>query len=114
MENEKITAVYLMVKRAELTPEDGGSYERPLKEQKEIVIREMKSRWGIEVDSSVRFYTSRSDLFKDIERHQVKRLVVYSLDRLGSSKDEIDGILFELGAEGVEILTVTDKMDFKF
>lgn len=104
--DEKITAVYLMVRKSELTPEDGDSYEGPLKRQKEEIIEAMKNRWGIDIDDNVQFYRSRNDLFMDVERHRVKRLVVYSLDRLGSSKDEIDGILFELGAEGVELLTV--------
>ncbi|MCX7823052.1 MAG: recombinase family protein [Syntrophobacterales bacterium] len=104
--DEKITAVYLMVRKSELTPEDGDSYEGPLQRQKELIVEAMKSRWGIEVNDSVQFYKSRRDLFMDIERHKVKRLVVYSLDRLGSTKDEIEGILFELGAEGVELLTV--------
>lgn len=104
--DDKITAVYLMVRKSELTPEDGESYEGPLQKQKEVVVETMKKRWGIEIDDSVQFYRSRRDLFMDVERHKIKRLVVYSLDRLGSTKDEIDGILFELGAEGIEILTV--------
>jgi DNA invertase Pin-like site-specific DNA recombinase len=104
--DEKITAVYLMVRKSELTPEDGDSYERPLQKQKEIIVETMKNRWGIELDENVQFYRSRRDLFMDVERHKVKRLVVYSIDRLGSSREEIDGILFELGAEGIELLTV--------
>ncbi len=101
---DKITAVYLMVWKSELTPEDGGSYERPLAEQKKFLIKHMKEKWDIDVDENVRFYTSRRDLFLDIERHMVKRLVVYSLDRLAATREEIDGILFELGAEGIELL----------
>jgi DNA invertase Pin-like site-specific DNA recombinase len=104
--DEKITAVYLMVRKSELTPEDRDSYERPLQKQREAIVEVMKSRWGIDVDETVQFYKSRRDLFMDVERHRIKRLVVYSLDRLGSSKDEIDGILFELDAEGIELLTV--------
>jgi len=104
--DEKITAVYLMVRKSELTPEDGDSYERPLQKQREAIVEVMKSRWGIDVEETVQFYKSRRDLFMDVERHRIKRLVVYSLDRLGSSKDEIDGILFELDAEGIELLTV--------
>lgn len=104
--DDKITAVYLMVRKSELAPEDGESYEGPLQKQKEAIVETMKKRWGIEIDDSVQFYRSRRDLFMDVERHKIKRLVVYSLDRLGSTKDEIDGILFELGAEGIELLTV--------
>ncbi|MEJ5299494.1 MAG: recombinase family protein [Thermodesulforhabdaceae bacterium] len=104
--DEKITAVYLMVRKSELTPEDGDSYERPLQKQQETIVETMKNRWGIEIDENVHFYRSRRDLFMDVERHKIKRLIVYSLDRLGSSRDEIDGILFELGAEGIELLTV--------
>ncbi len=106
--SDKITAVYLMVWKSELTPEDGGSYEGPLKRQREFLVKQMQEKWNIPIDDNVRFYTSRRDLFMDIERHAVKKLVVYSLDRLGATKDEIDGILFELGAEGIELLVAKE------
>lgn len=106
--DDRITAVYLMVWKSELTPEDEGSYERPLARQREFLTEYMKEHWGIEPDENVRFYTSRSDLFWDIERHRIKRLIVYSLDRLAATREEIDAILFELDAEGVELLVAQD------
>lgn len=105
---DKITAVYLMVWKSELKQEDGDSYERPLSEQKDYLIRCMKERWGISLDDNVQFYTSRRDLFWDIERHKIKRLVVDSLHRLGTSHEEIEGILFELNAEGIELLVANE------
>lgn len=102
----KTTAVYLMVRLEELKPEDGGSYERPLREQEEACLRYLKERDGGEIQGEVQIYTKRRELLTDIEREKVNRLVVYSLDRLGTGKDEIDGILYELEVRKVDILTV--------
>ncbi len=102
----KTTAVYLMVRLEELKPEDGGSYERPLAEQKEACLRYLKERDGGEIQGEVQRYTSRGELLNDIEREKVNRLVVYSRDRLGTGKDEIEGILYELESRKVELLTV--------
>jgi DNA invertase Pin-like site-specific DNA recombinase len=54
---------------------------------------------------NVQIYTSRKDLFLDIERHRVARLVVENMDRLGSTKEETEAILFELKMGGVELVT---------
>ncbi len=102
---EKITAVYLMVRHSELSPEDGGSYERPIENQKRECLEFLKNM-GIDESPQIAFYRSRGDLLKDIERDRVARLVVRSLDRLGVSKDELGGMLFELGMRGVEVLAV--------
>ncbi|SFM72568.1 recombinase family protein [Thermodesulforhabdus norvegica] len=106
--DDKITAVYLMVWKSELKPEDGNSFERPLAEQKAYLQKCMKERWKISPDENVQFYTNRRELFWDIERHRVKRLVVYSLDRLAATREELEGILFELDAEGIELLIANE------
>ncbi|GKT08687.1 recombinase family protein [Desulforhabdus sp. TSK] len=102
----KKTAVYLMVRLEELKPEDGGSYERPLAEQKEACLSYLKERDGGEIEGEVQMYTKRRELLTDIEREKVNRLLVYSRDRLGTGKDEVDGILYELELRKVELLTV--------
>jgi hypothetical protein len=101
---EKITAVYLLVWKSELTPEDGESYERPLENQKKECFELLRKR-GID-DSEAVVYTSRRDLLRDIERDRVARLMVHDQGRLGVTKEEIAGILFELKMRGVEILTI--------
>jgi hypothetical protein len=55
--------------------------------------------------AQVAFYTRRRDLFIDIEKGGIGRLVVRDLKRLGSD-DEIEGALFALKMNGVELLTV--------
>jgi DNA invertase Pin-like site-specific DNA recombinase len=102
---EKITAIYVMVRKTELKPEDGGSYEGPLAKQKEECLDFLKKKVG-ETDK-VHVYTSRSDLFTDIERDLIGKVVVYSLDRLGSTKEDLDACLFELEVRKVEVVSVT-------
>ena len=103
MDEEKVTAVYLMVRSSELEPADMGGYERPLEAQKKECLAFLGSR-GEAAQKAV-VYTSRRDLFRDIERGRIARLVVHDVNRLGSG-DEIDGILFELRMAGVELITV--------
>lgn len=105
---DKFTAVYLMVRADELQPEDQGNYDRPLAEQKERCWQFLQERDGDTKSPQVEFYTRRSQLLMDVERHRVARVVVYSLDRLGSNQEEIEGILFEFRAEGIQVLSVTD------
>ena len=103
MGEEKKTAVYLMVWNSELEPRDKGSYDRPIEAQKKLCLDFLKSKG--EDTAQVTFYTSRRDLFTDIEKDVVGRLVVRDLKRLGSD-DEIEGILFELKMNGIQLLTV--------
>ncbi len=104
--DEKITAIYLMVRQEELTPEDGGSYERPLALQKEACLKALKEKAPEEADGPVEVYTSRRQLFMDVERNRIKRLVVHDLERLAATKEELDGILFELRSAGIPVITV--------
>lgn len=105
---DKFTAVYLMVRADELKPEDRGTYERALTEQKERCLQFFQAREDVGKSSRVEVYTKRSQLLMDVERHRIERVVVYSLDRLGSGREEIDAILFEFKAEGIQVLSVTD------
>lgn len=105
---EKFTAVYLMVRADELKPEDQGSYERALAEQKEHCLQFLQERDGDSQPSQVEVYTRRNQLLMDVERHRIARVVVYNLHRLGSNQEEVDGILFELKAEGIQVLSVND------
>ena len=104
---EKVIAVYVMVWEKELKQEDGGSYDAPLARQKESCLRFIKEKLGDASVENTQVYTRRKDLFLDIERQRVSCLVVQSLDRLGSSEEELAGILFELQMAGIELLLVT-------
>ncbi|SHF85494.1 Resolvase, N terminal domain [Desulfacinum infernum DSM 9756] len=104
--DEKFTAIYLMVRHDELTPEDGDSYERPLAAQKEACLKRLKEAAPEEADEPVEVYISRRQLFMDIERQKVKRLVVHDLDRLAATPEELEGIMFELRSAGIPVLTV--------
>jgi DNA invertase Pin-like site-specific DNA recombinase len=106
---EKINAVYIMVRQDELKPEDGGSYERPLAAQEKECLEFLKARVGEEDNTRIQVYRRRSDLLKDMDRHLVKRLVVEDMDRLGASREEIEGMLFELNMEGVEVLSLASR-----
>ncbi|MDY6910412.1 MAG: recombinase family protein [Thermodesulfobacteriota bacterium] len=107
--DEKVTAVYLMVRRNELLPEDRGSYERPLAEQKAACLQFIEERTGAS-DSwePVAFYHKRGDLLLDIERERVKRVIVQDKNRLAATPEELEGILFELRMAGVELVAVTE------
>ncbi|MEJ5349501.1 MAG: recombinase family protein [Desulfosoma sp.] len=106
MAEEKFTAVYLMVRQEELRPEDQGSYERPLAAQREACLAWIREKLPSEERENISFYTSRSQLFMDMDRKKIQRLVVYELDRLAASKEELEGILFECRSAGVPILSV--------
>lgn len=101
---EKITAVYLLAWQSELSPEDRGGYERLLADQKRACL-ELLEKKGIDSGSAI-FYTSRKDLFMDIDRNRVARLVVRDRGRLSAIPEELDAILFELRMRGIELLTV--------
>jgi len=103
---EKFTAVYVMVRQSELTPEDGGRYDKPLALQKEMCLRFVKEK-GLEGSMPVRVYTSRGELLKDIERDEVARLVVESIDRLGSNPGEVDAVLYEMKERQVDVHQVS-------
>lgn len=105
---DKFTAVYVMVRMEELKPEEGGSFEGPLAKQQEACLQYLKKRSDIQPEEPVEVYKNLNQLLMDVERQRIKRLVIYKLDRLGSSQEEREGILFELNAAGVEILTVTE------
>lgn len=102
---EKITAVYLLVRTSELSPEDHGSFERPLAQQKQACLDFLKNR-GIPADDNIAFYTHRGDLLTDVDRDRIARVVVYDLDRLGAHREDVEGILFEFGARRIEVLAV--------
>jgi len=53
-------------------------------------------------------FTSRSDLFKDVERDRVARLVVKDVGRLSANPKEMEGLLYELKQRMVELLSVED------
>ncbi len=104
---EKLVAVYVMVREEELKPEDGGSYDVPLARQKAACLEFVRQKLGDVALENTQVYTRRKDLFLDIERHRVAHLVIQSPDRLGSNKEEIDGIIFELNMAGVALLVPT-------
>ncbi len=104
---DKFTAVYVMVRLDELKPEDGKSFEEPLARQKKTCLQYLAENKDIQPEERVEVYKNLSHMLMDVERQRIKRVVVYDLDRLGSSQEERDGILFELDAAGVELLTVT-------
>ena len=105
---DKFTAVYVMVRLEELKPEDNKSFEEPLARQKEICLQYLAEKKDIPPEERVEVYRNLSHMLMDVERERIKRVVVYDLERLGSSQEERDGILFELNAAGVELLTVNE------
>ncbi len=105
---EKVTAVYLLVWKQELTAGDEGSYERPLAAQKQKCLKFIRDK-GID-ESQVVFYTSRSDLFRDVERDRVARLVINDIGRLAASPEDMEGALFELEMRKVGILCVEEEV----
>lgn len=106
MTEGKCTAVYLMVKQDELRPEDQGSYERPLAAQREACLAFIQEKLPPEEREPVNFYTRRTQLFMDIDRKKVKRLVVYEMNRLAANPKELEGILYECRSAGIPILSV--------
>jgi DNA invertase Pin-like site-specific DNA recombinase len=106
---DKFIAVYVMVRKDELKPEQGGSYDAALARQKAACLEFLKQKLGNADVDRIRTYTRRRDLFLDIERHRISGLVVESLDRLGSTQEEIDGIMFELKMEGIELMVLTEQ-----
>jgi hypothetical protein len=107
--DEKVTAVYLMVRQEELKPEDGGSYDAALARQKEVCLSYLQQKLGSPVEGNVEFYTRQHQLLMDIERQRIKRLVVFSLDRLAGTKEEAEAFVFELKMSGIELLSVGDE-----
>ena len=105
---DKFTAVYVMVRMEELKPGEEGSYEGPLAKQQEACMQYLKERADLQPEKTIEVYKNLNQLLMDVERQRIKRLVVYKLDRLGSSQEERDGIIFELNAAGVDLLTVTE------
>jgi hypothetical protein len=108
---EKVTAVYLLVWKHELTVEDEGSYERPLAAQKEKCLKFIREK-GIGESEAV-FYTSRTDLFRDVERDRVARLVIHDVGRLAATPGDLEGALFELEIRKVQILCVEGEIPDK-
>lgn len=101
---EKITAVYLLVWIHELEPEDGGDFTRALEKQKEECLGFLKKK-GLEGGNIV-YYQSRSDLFRDVERDKVARLLLHDIGRLGATEGDREGALYELEQRGVELITI--------
>ena len=101
-----MTAVYLLVWKHELAAGDGGGYERPLAAQKEKCLKFVREK-GMD-ESEIVFYTSRSDLFRDVERGRVARLVINDIGRLAATPEDLEGAMFELKMSGVEILCVEE------
>lgn len=109
--DEKFTAIYVMAREEELDPEHRGSYEVLLKKQEREVRDFLRQKMGGDPPEGVEVYTRRAQLLMDIERRRVRRLAVQSLDRLGSSREEIEGIVFELEMGGVELLIARDSRE---
>jgi len=103
---EKLTVVYLLVWKHELMKADEGSYERPLAAQRGKCLKFVREK-GIS-ESEIVFYTSRSDLFRDVERDRVARLVVNDIGRLAATPEDLEGVLFELRMRKVEVLCVEE------
>lgn len=103
---EKIAAVYVMVREVELKPEDGGSYEAPLAGQKAVCLEFLREKLGEAAARNAQVYTRRRDLLLDIERNRVSHLIIRNRERLGNSREEIEALLFELHMGGVELLVV--------
>lgn len=99
-----MTAVCLLVWKHELTAEDEGSYERILAAQKEKCLKFIREK-GIGESRAV-FYTSRSELFRDVERDRVARLVIHDIGRLSATPGDMEGALFEPEMRKVRILCV--------
>ena len=108
---EKVTAVYLLVWSHELAAEDQGSFERPLAAQKEKCLKFIREK-GID-EPQVVFYTSRSDLFRDVERDRIVRLVLNDIGRLAAAPGDLGGALFELQMRKVEMLCVEGELAHK-
>ncbi|HYA40611.1 MAG TPA: hypothetical protein VEF34_04880 [Syntrophobacteraceae bacterium] len=104
---QKVTAVYLLVWKHELTDADGGSYERPLARQKEKCLEFIREK-GLD-ELQVVFYTSRSDLFRDVERDRVARIVMNDIGRLAATQEDLEGALFELKMRKIQILCVEES-----
>ena len=108
---EKVTAVYLLVWKHELTAVDEGSYERALAAQKGKCLKFIREK-GIDESQAV-FYRSRSDLFRDVERDRVARLVIHDAGRLAATPEDMEGALFELQMRKVPILCVEREIPDK-
>ena len=106
-----MTAVFLLVWKHELTAEDKGSYERALAAQKEKCLKFIREN-GIDKSQAV-FYTSMSDLFRDVERDRVARLVIHDIGRLAATPGDMEGALFELQMRKVRILCVEGESPAK-
>jgi len=106
--SEKITAIYVMARVDELKPEDGGSYERPLREQEEECRRFLAEKLGPEAADAAQVYRNRSHLLKDVENDRVRRLVLESVDRLGVVPGDVEGVLFEMKMRSVEVLAASE------
>ncbi len=102
---EKFTAVYLVVWKSELVNEE--SFESLLEAQKEKCLKFIKER-GMDGSKAV-FYTSRSDLFRDVERDQIERLVINDIGRLAATKEDLEAALFELKMRKVDVLCIEGK-----
>jgi 3-deoxy-D-arabino-heptulosonate 7-phosphate (DAHP) synthase class II len=105
---KKSTAIYLRVLQEELTEADRGSYEAPLARQRQRCLGFLREKLGVTPDEPVEVYTSRSQLLMDIDRQLIRRVVVEDLFRLGASREEIEGLKFELGASGIELVSIND------
>jgi len=109
MKGEKITAVYVMVREDEIGPEDHGSYDGPVQRQKDLLLGFLERQGEWHAAGEVEVYSRRRHLLQDLERNRIGRILVLDLDRLGSSREEVDALLFELDILGVQVMTVNPR-----
>jgi hypothetical protein len=105
---EKMTAVYLMVRLEELTPGDNGSYEGPLAKQKEECLQFLNTVVGEESAKPIEIYTSITQMLIDVERGRIKQVVVREKNRLGATPEDVEGVLFELRSGDIPVLAVME------
>lgn len=103
---DKITAIYVMVRTDELRPEDQGSYQPLIEQQKSACMALLEQQVPADDRGPVEVYTRRGQLLMDLERERIRRLVVEDLNRLGSSAEEVAGLRFELNAAGIPVLSL--------
>jgi DNA invertase Pin-like site-specific DNA recombinase len=97
-----------MVRLSDLEPEDNGSYERALAKQKEECLKFLNAKVGKKDAGPVEVYTSLRQLLMDVERGRIKRLIVHDVNRLGATREDVEGVLFELRSGGIPVLSAQE------
>ncbi|MHC1729097.1 MAG: recombinase family protein [Syntrophobacteraceae bacterium] len=80
----------------------------PWERQKQQCI-DFSKKNGIE-ESRVVFYTSRNQLFTDVERDRIARIVVQDVGRLAATPGDLEGALFELKMRKVDLLPLEGEV----